>query len=155
MSSPYDVTPAMLALAALMRANLTPSPLNVVYDDIPVLFSDGAPFAFLEYKGGSNGPGDEYDNYGGSAHPTSQRVYTVEVIVAQALLSEVTTADQLTKAFVGTFYELIRQHATLDGALGDHGEIVATSDGLMPVQTSGTEVYLANTFTVQISDFIS
>lgn len=152
MSSPYDVQPALAQLHALLRTSFVPGTLAVIYDDVPKLLSDGVPFLFSEYQGGTN----ERDNYDGSIYPTSLRVWQAEVWVAQALVTETNVADQLTKAFAGTFYEWARQHSDLDGFLGDHGEMACVADRIAVVRSLGNaDIYLANVFTLEFEDYIN
>jgi hypothetical protein len=158
MSTSFDIQPILNKLNELLRADFVPGTLAVVYDDIPKLFSDGVPFSFVEYQGGPN----ERDNYEGDSYvpddsQSSTRTWRAELWVAHALLSEIDTADQLTKAFVGTFYEWARQNRTLAGVMGDHGRMSCIDDHIAPIRSLGstTDVYLANVFTLEFEDFIS
>ena len=155
MTQPYDVRPAMLALADIVRSAMTPfiqgqPTLQLVYDDIPTIFSDTVPFMFFEYRGGPNAP-DSYDNDGGAQ--SSTRTWKVDVFVPQCLSSETNTADMMTKAFVGPFIDLVRNHSTLNGLVD---QAYVGDDAVQPLQFNGPKgpLYLANMFTVEITEFV-
>ncbi len=152
--SSYDVKPIIAALASLVSVNMTPwlqgtPTLNYVYSALPKMFSESPPFMFFEYMGGTN----VRDNYGD--YPTSHRVWKVNAVAVQCLLSEQDTADAMTQTFVGAFYELIRQSHSL-GVMGAHGEATVVSDQVMPFPgATPSQSFLCNVFSVEIEDFIN
>lgn len=152
--SNYDVKPIIAALATLVSTNMTPwtqgtPTLNYVYSAIPKMFSESPPFMFFEYQGGTN----ERDNY--SDYPTSRRVWKINAVAVQCLLSEQDTADAMTQTFVGAFYELIRQSSDL-GVLGAHGEATVISDQVMPFPgATQQQSFLCNVFSIEVEDYIN
>lgn len=122
--------------------------LNVVYDNVPPIFSDSAPFMFFDYVGGPNEPLDEFE--------VTARVYTVNAIACQALVSETALADMRTKEFVGVFYDLIWNHPTLDDRVA---RCLVVADTVQTVVLNGADSntgaatrFLGNVFTVQITE---
>jgi len=121
--------------------------LNMVYDNAPKLFSDAPPFVFFDYIGGTNEPLDEFE--------MTTRLYTINAVVCQALVQETALADQMTKAFVGVFYDLIFRNPTLGDMV--HRCFVA-GDTVQVAQLNGAggpskpSQFLANVFTVQIME---
>ena len=149
MAQSYDVRPAMLALAGIVRDAFTPLTLNVVYDDIPLLFSDSAPVGFVEYRGGTNRPDEE------EQIQTATHTYKVDFVALQCLVQEIDTADLLTKAFVGMFYDLLRANPTLSDAV-DKAIVISDLVQPFPVNGGGGQAaeYLANIFTVEITEYM-
>ncbi len=154
--SAYDVAPTIKALLGIVRDAMTPcvagtASVAVVYDDIPLLFSDQAPALFAEYRGGSNTPDAYVDPVSGVQ--SSTREWDMDIIALQCLASETNTADQMVKAFVGPFIDLVRHHMTI-GDLVDQAYV--TEDRVEPFRVNGPQgpVYLANVFTVHVTEFV-
>jgi len=122
--------------------------LNEVYDNVPLMFSDSAPFMFFDYVGGPNEPLDEFE--------MTTRIYTVNAIACQALAQETSLADMRTKEFVGVFYDLIWNNPTLDDRVA---RCIVVADTVQTVVLNGADSntgavtrFLGNVFTVQITE---
>ncbi len=145
----YAIVPAMTALASLIRTALVPASLNYVYSDIPLVFSESAPVMFFEYRGGQNQPDSE------EQIQSATRTWRVDCVALQCLMSEADSADKLTKAFVGTFYDLMRNNPTLSGTVD---KAIVTDDAVQAFPVNGgaagqSAVYLANVFTLEITEY--
>lgn len=144
----YAITPTMTALATLIHSALVPTPLNYVYTDIPLMFSESVPVMFFEYRGGKNQPDSE------EQIRSATRTWRVDCVALQCLVGEIDTADKLTKAFVGTFYDLLRNNPTLSGTVD---KAIVTDDVVQPFPVNGSAgqaaEYLANVFTLEITEY--
>jgi len=120
------------------------APLNYVYDVIPLIFSETAPFLFFEYTGGSN----VYETY-----CLTRREFTVKAVACMCPLQETSTADRLIREFPGAFFEFLRVNYTLGGVVR---EAVVTSDSVAPVTLrsaqNGGAKWLACLFDVLVID---
>ncbi len=122
--------------------------LKHVYDNIPTVFSESAPFALAQYRGG------EFADRLAYSEGTSRR-FRVDYLVCQALASETETADQLTREFVGVFLDLIKRNCDLNG-VSKHVSVLRDSVQSAPVNGAGSKAvtYLANVFTVEFEDSV-
>lgn len=120
------------------------APLNYVYDAIPLVFTETAPFLFFEYTGGSN----EYETY-----CLTRREYHIHALACMCPLQETATADRLTREFPGMFMEFLRVNYTLGNTVR---EARIVSDSVMPVtlrsSQNGGAKWLANMFDVLVID---
>ena len=146
----YDVQPAMLSLAAIVRTAFVPATLNFVYDNIPLIFSDAVPVMFFEYRGGKNRPDAEEQIH------TVTRTWQIDGVALQCLAGETDTADKLTKAFAGMFYDLIRANPTLSSTVD---KAIVTDDKIQPFMVNGGSnravEYLSNIFTVEVTQYFT
>jgi len=119
-----------------------------VYDNIPRVFSESAPFVLAQYRGG------EFADRLAYSEGTSRR-FRADYIVCQALASETETADQLTREFVGVFLDLIKRNSELDGVT-KHVSVLRDSVQTVPVNGAGNAAvtYLANVFSVEFEDSV-
>jgi len=120
------------------------APLHYVYDAIPLLFAESAPFLFFEYTGGVNV---------GETYCLTRRAFHVHALACMCPLQETATADRLTREFPGMFLEFLRENYTLGDTVR---EARVVSDSVKPVTLrsaqSGGAKWLANLFDVLVTD---
>lgn len=124
-------------------ATIAPA-VNYVFDAIPLLFSETAPFMYFTYQGGSNA----YETY-----CLTRREYNIHVIAAQCLLQETRQADLMTREFPGMFMDFMLRNYSIGGVVR---EAIVVSDSVVTVNLrsspNGGVQYLANMFDVLVID---
>jgi hypothetical protein len=120
--------------------------LNYVYDEIPAVFSESAPFMWFAYAGGENAQ-TAYGN-------RTQRIWTLDAIACQCLMQETDQAEHMTREFVGVFYELVAANRKLNETCDD-AMVIRDEVRRVPLKGVGsaTSQYLANVFAVQMTEY--
>lgn len=118
-----------------------------VYDAIPPVFSESAPFLFFEYMGGVN----MSDTFG----QLTTREYKINAVACHCLVQETALADRMAREFVGVFYDLIFRNRTLGGLV--HSAYVTNDTVRVTLVKSSTNAqggsrYLANVFEITVRE---
>lgn len=143
----FDVRPAMLALAGQLRAALVPDIVNVVYDDIPNLFSVQAPCVFLDLTGNEA----RADGYRSFTHDIK-----VSVVCLAGLAQNVRDSDVALKAMPGAVLAAITLDVSLGGAVASCLPSVGKTTSFLTSGAGGQAVrYTAYTLDVVIGQFVS
>lgn len=118
-----------------------------VYDTIPQVFSESAPFMFFEYMGGVN----TSDTFG----QLTTREYKINAVACHCLVNETSTADRMMREFVGVFYDLVFHNRTLGGLV--HSAYVTKDEPRVVITKSSTNAqggsrYMSNVFEITVRE---
>lgn len=143
----FDIDPVVAGVASIISAGLIPAVLHAIYEDIPDLAATEPPFAFFEYRGGSQ-ERVTFEPNGGLSY--KRRIFNIDIVCPVALAQHVVSADRAIKGIVGPMYRLMEQHTTLDGLVDD---ALIVRDNPQPLILGGSMapiVFVSVVFTLQV-----
>lgn len=142
----YDVVEPIAQVAAIVRAALSPAPLNEVYTDFPDLQSITPPVMFFDYRGTAFNDPQTYTGY--------DRIFKLDLVCSVGLALNMQQTDIAMKSIIGQVYTLFasRPNSNLGGRC-DEFRIVA--DDVGPMVALGRQVLLAVTFHAEITNYVT